>query len=254
MSDARPWVKSYDEGVDPDLPIPPISFVEMLETGFTKYADRFALHFMGTSLTFAELDDASKRMARYLCDIGCKPGDVAPYVLLCGDPARAHLVADRFDDARGPITHREYVTITGAYKGIPITIMATGMGSDNTEMAYVELSQIVENPTCIRIGSSGALRKEMELGDLVISSGAVRLENTSTSYVPEGFPAVAHYECVLALLEASRLAVLAQPSPEPGSAAVGTLRTTASLVADAQGSPPATVAESLRAESREAER
>lgn len=136
--------------------------------------------------------------------IGCKPGDVAPYILMCGDPARAHLVADRFDNARAPITNREYVTITGEYKGIPLSVMATGMGPDNTEMAYVEISQIVENPTCIRIGSSGALRKEMELADLVISSGAVRLENTSTMYVVEGFPAVAHYECVLALLEASQ--------------------------------------------------
>jgi uridine phosphorylase len=137
--------------------------------------------------------------------IGCRPGDVATYILMCGDPARAHLVAERFDNAQNPITHREYVTITGEYKGIPISVMATGMGPDNTEMAYVEISQIVDNPTCIRIGSSGALRKEMELGDLVISSGAVRLENTSTMYVVEGYPAVAHYECVLALLEASKL-------------------------------------------------
>lgn len=137
--------------------------------------------------------------------IGCKPGDVAPCILMCGDPKRAHRVADYFDEARDPITHREYVTITGKYKGIPISVMATGMGPDNTEMAYVEISQIVENPTCIRIGSSGALRKEMELGDLVISSGAVRLENTSTMYVVEGYPAVAHYECILALLEASKL-------------------------------------------------
>lgn len=134
--------------------------------------------------------------------IGCKPGDVAPYILMCGDPARAHIVANHFSNAREPITHREYVTITGEYKGIPITVIATGMGPDNTEMAYVEISQIVKEPTCIRIGSSGGLRKDMELGDLVISSGAVRLENTSTQYVVEGYPAVAHYECVLALLEA----------------------------------------------------
>jgi len=136
--------------------------------------------------------------------IGCKPGDVAPYILMCGDPARAHRVADHFENAGTPIMHREYVTITGEHKGIPTTVMATGMGPDNTEMAYVEIAQIVDNPTCIRIGSSGGLRKEMNLGDLVISTGAVRLENTSTQYVPEGYPAVAHYECVLALLEASK--------------------------------------------------
>lgn len=138
--------------------------------------------------------------------IGCRPGDVAPYILLCGDPARAHRAAEHFTGAREPIMNREYVTVTGEYHDIPVTVMATGMGPDNTEMAYVEIAQIVENPTCIRIGSSGGLRADMELGDLVISSGAVRLENTSTMYVTEGYPAVAHYECVLALLEAANRA------------------------------------------------
>lgn len=153
--------------------------------------------------TFASAEIVADQEGRQY-HIGCKPGDIASYILMCGDPKRAHRVAGYFDRAGEPITSREYVTITGEYKGIPITVMATGMGPDNTEMAYVEISQIVKGPTCIRIGSSGGLRKDMELGDLVISSGAVRLENTSTQYVMEGYPAVAHYECVLALLEAAK--------------------------------------------------
>ncbi|MBI4211030.1 MAG: nucleoside phosphorylase [Deltaproteobacteria bacterium] len=136
--------------------------------------------------------------------IGLAPGEVAPYILLCGDPARVERVAKYFDDASEPITSREYVTVTGKYQGIPMTVMATGMGPDNTEIAFVELSQIVKNPTLIRIGSSGALRKGIELADLVVSTGAVRLENTSTNYVVEGYPAVAHHECVLALMQAAQ--------------------------------------------------
>jgi len=136
--------------------------------------------------------------------IGLKPGDVAPNILLCGDPARAYRVASYFDNAGEPITSREYVTITGEYHGIPTTVMATGMGPDNTEIAFVELSQIVKSPTFIRIGSSGALKQGIELGDLVVSSGSVRLENTSLAYVLEGYPAHAHYEVVLALLEAAK--------------------------------------------------
>lgn len=135
--------------------------------------------------------------------IGCKPGDIAPNILLCGDPARAHRVAGYFAKARKPICSREYVTITGTYKGLPMTVMATGMGPDNTEIAVVEIAQIVKQPTLIRIGSSGALRKGIELADLVISSGAVRLENTSTQFVVEGYPAVAHHEVLLALIEAA---------------------------------------------------
>ena len=135
--------------------------------------------------------------------IGLKPGDLAPYVLLCGDPARVHKVAGYFQKARPPIAHREYVTVTGEYKGVPISVMATGMGPDNTEIALVEIGQILKKPTLIRIGTSGGLLKEADLGDLCISSGAVRLENTSTFFVHEGYPAVAHHEVVAALLEAA---------------------------------------------------
>ena len=59
--------------------------------------------------------------------IGCKPGDVAPNILLCGDPARAYRVASYFKNAKEPITSREFVTITGEYKGMPMTVMATGI-------------------------------------------------------------------------------------------------------------------------------
>lgn len=131
------------------------------------------------------------------------PGDVAPYILLCGDPARAYKVAKLFDSHRDPITHREYVTITGEYQGIPVTVMATGMGPDNTEMAVVEISQIMAVPTFLRIGTCGALQKHIDLSDLVISSGAVRLEDTSAAYVFAGYPALAHYEVTLALLQAA---------------------------------------------------
>lgn len=136
--------------------------------------------------------------------IGLAPGEVAPYILLCGDTGRVHKVAGYFDEAGEPVSNREYTTITGKYKGIPISVMATGMGPDNTEMAIVELSNIIKNPTLIRVGTSGGLRKEIKNGDVVISSGAVRLENTSLSYVIEGYPSVAHHEVVLALLESAR--------------------------------------------------
>ncbi|MFH1830205.1 MAG: nucleoside phosphorylase [Pseudomonadota bacterium] len=153
--------------------------------------------------TFKSAEIVSTKEGRQY-HIGCAPGDVAQNILLCGDPDRAHRVADYFDEINKPMLSREYVTITGKYKNMPMTVMATGMGPDNTEIAVVELSQIVKKPTFIRIGSSGGLKKDIELADLVISQGAVRLENTSTSFVVEGYPALAHHEVVLALLEAAR--------------------------------------------------
>ena len=136
--------------------------------------------------------------------IGCKPGDLNPYILLCGDPARVEKTAKHFKNPTKPICHREFVTVSGNYEGVPVSVMATGMGSDNTEIAVIEICQIVKNPTFIRIGSCGGLKKGIALGDLVISQGAVRLENTTSYFVCEGYPAVAHYEVVAALVAAAK--------------------------------------------------
>lgn len=135
--------------------------------------------------------------------VGVAPGDVAPFILLCGEPQRADRVAKRFSEITCRRENREYVTITGLFEGAPVTVTATGIGTDNTEIAVVELSQCVESPTFIRIGSSGALRPEIALADLVISTGAAKLEATSNFFVREGFPALAHHEVVLALIEAA---------------------------------------------------
>lgn len=135
--------------------------------------------------------------------IGLAPGEVAPFVLLVGDPARAEHIASLFDSVSVERRNREYVTFTGLYHGEPLSVMATGMGCDNTEIAVIELCQCVDDPTFIRVGSSGALQPELNLGDLVISTGAVKLENTTSFFVSEGYPAVAHHEVVLALAQAA---------------------------------------------------
>ena len=136
--------------------------------------------------------------------IGLEPGDLAPYILLCGDPARVERVAKLMTDTKPAVAHREYLTITGRYEGVPVSVMATGMGPDNTEIALVEISQIIKEATLIRIGSCGGLKKGVELADLVISTGAVRLENTTNSYVCDGYPAVAHHEVTQALIQAAQ--------------------------------------------------
>jgi acyl-CoA synthetase (AMP-forming)/AMP-acid ligase II len=74
--DERPWLKFYDEGVSPDLPIPDVTYVQLLEESFSDFADRAALHFMGTTLSFRQLDMYSRRFAAFLGEIGCGPGNV----------------------------------------------------------------------------------------------------------------------------------------------------------------------------------
>jgi uridine phosphorylase len=132
--------------------------------------------------------------------IALAPGELAEYVLLCGDPERAVHVSGLFESVRLERRHREYVTFTGTWKGLELSVMSTGIGADNTEIAVIESSQICRRPTFIRIGSCGALQKGSRIGDLIISSGAVRLESTSTFFVHEGYPAVADYEVLLALV------------------------------------------------------
>ncbi len=135
--------------------------------------------------------------------IGLAAGEVAPFVMLVGDPARAVRVAAMFDETRLERRHREYVTYTGVHKGLPVSVMGTGMGPDNTEIAVVELCQCVGRPTMIRCGTSGGLQKDVGLGELVIAQAAYRLENTSLQYVGEGYPAAAHSEVVLSLIQAA---------------------------------------------------
>jgi uridine phosphorylase len=137
--------------------------------------------------------------------IGLGKGDVARSILLCGDEERAAAIASRFDAVREgfPRRHREYATWTGRWRGKDLTVMATGMGADNTEIAIVELLACVDRPDLIRVGSCGALQKDIRLGDLVVSTGALRLESTTLGYVEEGYPALAHHEIVLALISAA---------------------------------------------------
>jgi uridine phosphorylase len=135
--------------------------------------------------------------------IGLGPGELADFILLPGDQDRVERVASRFDSVERTHRHREFASATGLYRGQRVSCVSTGIGTDNVEIVISEILAIVQRPTFIRIGSCGALQPGMELGDLVISTGAVRLETTTNWFVHEGYPAVAHHEAVVALIEAA---------------------------------------------------
>ena len=147
--------------------------------------------------------DAPRTGARQY-HIALERGEVAEYVLLVGDPGRVARVASRWDAVELERSNREITTATGTYRGMRLTCMSTGMGTDNVEIVLAEVMEITDAATFIRIGSSGALQPEIGLGDLIVSTGAVRLENTTDFYVHPGFPAVAHRDVVWALESACR--------------------------------------------------
>jgi uridine phosphorylase len=135
--------------------------------------------------------------------IGLGPGDLAEYILLPGDPDRTARIATRLDSIELEHQHREFATVTGTFRGQRVSVLSTGIGTDNVEIVVAEVLAITERPTFIRVGSCGALQPEMNLGDLAITTGAVRLESTTSFFVHDGYPAVADYEAVAALIEAA---------------------------------------------------
>jgi uridine phosphorylase len=138
---------------------------------------------------------------QYHIDLG--PGELAEYLLLPGDPDRTPKISLLLDDVELERRHREFASVTGTYRGQRVSIVSTGIGTDNVEIVIAEILAITKRPTFIRVGSSGALQPEIGLGDLIISTGAVRLETTTSWFVHDGYPAVADYEAVIALIEAA---------------------------------------------------
>ena len=152
-----------------------------------------------------DLSDAdAPRTGNRLYHIGLERGELAEYILLVGDPGRVAKVAEGFDSVSVERSNREIITATGTYRGMPISCMSTGIGPDNIEIVLAEVMEITNAATLVRVGSSGALQPEIEPGDLIVSIGAVRLENTTDAYVHPGYPAIAHRDVVWALETACR--------------------------------------------------
>ena len=100
-------------------------------------------------------------------------GDIAPYVLLPGDPKRVATVASYWDEAHLVADNREHVTYTGTYKGMPISCTSTGMGCPSTSIALEELAQVGAT-TFLRIGTCGTFQDFINVGDIIVFDSACR--------------------------------------------------------------------------------
>ncbi len=129
-------------------------------------------------------------------------GQVGRYAILPGDPKRVPLIAKYLDDARLIADSREYVTYTGTLDGEPVTVTSTGIGGPSAAIAMEELYKCGTD-TFIRMGTCGGIALPVMGGDVVIATGAVRMEGTSREYAPIEFPAVADFCVVSALKEAA---------------------------------------------------
>ncbi|WP_440059179.1 uridine phosphorylase [Thermogladius sp. 4427co] len=153
----------------------------------------------GERLTSASQPISSEGRVYHL---NLKKGDVSRYVLLPGDPERVPRIAKYWEKSWKVAEHREYVTYSGYYKGVFVSSTSTGIGGPATAIAIEELARVGAD-TFIRVGTTGALTKSVKVGDLIISTGAVRLDGTSKHYVIPEYPAVASFDVVMALIEAA---------------------------------------------------
>ena len=134
--------------------------------------------------------------------IRCKEGDVGGYCILPGDPGRCEAIAAQFDDARLVSQNREYTVYTGMLLGEKVSVCSTGIGGPSAAIAMEELIHIGAH-TFVRVGTCGGMSAKVRAGDVVIATGAIRMEGTSREYAPIEFPAVPDFSVLCALVQAA---------------------------------------------------
>ena len=135
--------------------------------------------------------------------IACAQGDIGRYCILPGDPGRVPAIAALFDDAKQIAYNREFNVWTGTLLGEKVTACSTGIGGPSASIAMEELHKCGAD-TFIRTGTCGGIALDVQSGDVVVATGAIRYEHTSREYAPLEFPAVADFQVTNALVEATK--------------------------------------------------
>lgn len=133
---------------------------------------------------------------------GLDDGEVSEYVLLCGEPERVPKISSALKDPRKVRQVREYTVHEGTIDGTRVTIASTGIGGPSAAVLVEELANLGAR-TFIRIGTSGGIADGLGKGDFVIATGAIRADGTSRSYTWPEFPALAHHEVTMALVDSA---------------------------------------------------
>ena len=127
-------------------------------------------------------------------------GDVNRIALVPGNPDRVDRIADHCDDAEVVSENREYRIVNASYEGVDLTVCSTGIGCPSAAIAIEELHNVGVD-TVLRVGTCGALQSEIEIGDMVVATGAAKEEGTSKRYESATYPATPDYEVLSALVD-----------------------------------------------------
>ncbi len=135
--------------------------------------------------------------------IRAQPGDVAPIVLLPGDPGRATRVAERLEGARCYNELRGLLGYTGTYKGTPVSVQTTGMGAPSAAIVVEELA-LLGAKTVIRIGTCGGAGPDVRPTDLVVVTASCPIEGTTRLYTDgDAYAPAASFRVTRALVDAA---------------------------------------------------
>ena len=141
------------------------------------------------------------RKNEVLKHIRCREGDIAPIVIIPGDPGRVERIVERMDSAEHLARNREYVVYTGTYRDVPITVCSSGIGGPAASIAFEELIRLGAK-IFIRVGSAGGRQKTTPIGTPIVINATYRGEGTSKAYLPAEFPAVSDLQVTNALVKA----------------------------------------------------
>ncbi len=135
--------------------------------------------------------------------IQLSPADIGETVFLPGDVSRAKVIADHFDSAELVASNRQYNTFSGMYKGIKVSVTSTGIGGAAAAIAIEELVKIGAK-NLIRIGTGGMMQTWLPVPGILVITGAVSGDGLTREYFPAGFPAVADFYMVEAMLASAK--------------------------------------------------
>lgn len=127
----------------------------------------------------------------------------ATLAIVPGDPQRVEKIARLMTNPVHLATHREFTTWRAELEGKAVVVCSTGIGGPSTSIAVEELSQLGIR-TFLRVGTTGAIQNAINVGDVLVTTAAVRLDGASQHFAPLAFPAVADFACTTALVQAAK--------------------------------------------------
>lgn len=138
-----------------------------------------------------------------------KLGEINPNILVPGSPERVEKIAEKLENAEKVAHHRGILVINGKYKGMPVTAINSGIGPASASIVCREAIESINfeelrDAKLVRVGTAGSIQPYVKVGDIVVSRGCIRDEDTTTKIIGSEYPAISDPMVTLALASAAK--------------------------------------------------